>query len=47
MIGTVLLAAATAHFSFLQENVMSDPTRFYEPMRFDQLKGNKFIARRP
>jgi len=25
-------SAATTHLSFLQENVMSDPTRLYEPL---------------
>jgi hypothetical protein len=32
MLGIALLAAAAAHISFLQENVMSDPTHFCEPL---------------
>jgi nicotinamidase-related amidase len=32
MLGIASPAAATTHLSFLQENVMSDPTRPYEPL---------------
>ncbi len=32
MLGIAPLAAATTHLSFLQESVMSDPTRPYEPL---------------
>ena len=32
MLGIAPLTAAATHHSFLQENVMSDPTRPYEPL---------------
>ena len=35
MLGIAPLAAATTHLSFLQESVMSDPTRPYEPLTSD------------